>query len=185
MTVNRDVDHKIWVTEMFMGDDLPPTEKDWKLWYHSYPFDSYVALREWHNYAPPYFPYPNGGSNNDPNIYWTEEHENPHEVDETKRKSITYWRAWEVEVMSVKDTIGDSIKEDNKHLTDVTQKMRQHVPQYRDGRDAQLWKPDLDHLYQDLENLVERYKAKSDSESFKELLSRIKEIHEDILDPLI
>ena len=186
MTVSRSKENKIWLTEIFRGEGNPSeSEQEWKLWGQSYPFDSYVALREWHDYAPPYFPYPNGGSDNDPNIYWTKVHTNPNEPDESKKVTKTYWRAYQAEVMNVNDTLEASIAEDDLHLTDVTNKLHQHVKRYKSEKMGELWKPDFAHFYQDLENLVDRYSSKSKSEDFKELVFRFKEMYEDMLDPLI
>ena len=132
MTVNRSAEHVIWLTEMFFGDGVP-SDQTWKEWQMSYPFDTWVALREWHRYFPPYLPWVNGESNNDHHIYWTET-----DVDRDDKESKTYWRATETEVMNVKNTLTASIIEDDKHLTDVTHKMRQHAKEYGNERRRKL-----------------------------------------------
>lgn len=175
MTVDRSPAHTIWLTEMYMGNGKPD-EAGWKLWHQSYPFDTYVALREWHRYQPPYFPWPNGESNNDHNIYWTEEDGN----------NKVYWRAQETQVMNVQSTLSESVDNDDKHLTDVSQKMRQHVVKYRNQRRSQLGigKSNLNRFAHDLDQFIKKYETEQDSDQIKEIISNLTDYQVDILNAL-
>lgn len=175
MTVDRSQNHVIWLTEMYMGDGKPD-DAGWKLWHQSYPFDTYVALREWHDYKPPYFPWPNGGSNNDHNIYWTE----------GEGDDVVYWRAWEAEVMNVQATLAESIEEDDKHLTDVSHKMRQHIAEYQSDRNTKLGvgKSPLRNLTNDLERLINKYGGDDASKELKDFITNLQDIEVDALNLL-